>query len=196
MRDVLAGVDSDERAGSVSRVGDATHRRQRAEHVGHGRQADDLGAVEEAIEVGEIDERPFFAMSLHDGPTLRVRIEEGLSLEHATGIARALAAFEADLMEKGRAILETVDAEHRVAIRMVSDTPKRMTLKASGGGPVKAGQIETSSASAFMISCCSDRNCLVSVMSVKSANTNLTRWLPRRNALTFAESQISSPFLS
>ena len=33
----------------------------------------------------------------------------------------------------------------RVAIRMVSDTPKRMTLKASGGGPIRAGQIETSS---------------------------------------------------
>jgi DNA-directed RNA polymerase subunit alpha len=33
----------------------------------------------------------------------------------------------------------------RVAIRMVSDTPKRITLKASGGGPVKAGQIETTS---------------------------------------------------
>jgi DNA-directed RNA polymerase subunit alpha len=30
----------------------------------------------------------------------------------------------------------------RVAIRMVSDIPKRMTLKASGGGVVKAGQIE------------------------------------------------------
>jgi DNA-directed RNA polymerase subunit alpha len=32
----------------------------------------------------------------------------------------------------------------RVAIRMVSDTAKRMTLKASGAGPVKAGQIEVS----------------------------------------------------
>ncbi len=30
----------------------------------------------------------------------------------------------------------------RVAIAMVSETPKRMTLKASGPGPVKAGQIE------------------------------------------------------
>src|SRR6185436_5595370 len=33
----------------------------------------------------------------------------------------------------------------RVALRMISDTPKRITLKATGGGPVKAGQIETSS---------------------------------------------------
>jgi DNA-directed RNA polymerase subunit alpha len=32
----------------------------------------------------------------------------------------------------------------RVAIRMVSDTPKRMTLKVSGAGPVRAGQIEVS----------------------------------------------------
>ncbi len=32
----------------------------------------------------------------------------------------------------------------RVAIRMVSDTPKRMTLKATGGGPIRAGQIEVS----------------------------------------------------
>jgi DNA-directed RNA polymerase subunit alpha len=32
----------------------------------------------------------------------------------------------------------------RVAIRMISDTPKRMMLKASGAGPVRAGQIETS----------------------------------------------------
>ena len=32
----------------------------------------------------------------------------------------------------------------RVAIRMVSDTPKRMMLKASGAGPVRAGQIEVS----------------------------------------------------
>jgi len=32
----------------------------------------------------------------------------------------------------------------RVAIRMVSDTPKRMTLKATQGGPVRAGQIEVS----------------------------------------------------
>ncbi|MEM6626859.1 MAG: DNA-directed RNA polymerase subunit alpha, partial [Pseudomonadota bacterium] len=32
----------------------------------------------------------------------------------------------------------------RVAIRMVSETPKRMTLRATGPGPVTAGQIETS----------------------------------------------------
>ena len=32
----------------------------------------------------------------------------------------------------------------QVAIDMQSDTPKRMVLKASGSGPVKAGQIETS----------------------------------------------------
>ncbi|HBJ94550.1 MAG TPA: DNA-directed RNA polymerase subunit alpha, partial [Hyphomonadaceae bacterium] len=31
----------------------------------------------------------------------------------------------------------------QVAVRMVSDTAKRMTLRASGAGEVKAGQIET-----------------------------------------------------
>ena len=43
-----------------------------------------------------------------------------------------------------------------------------------------------------MISCCSERNCLVSVMSVSKANTYLTRPLLLWNALTLAAIQISS----
>ncbi len=57
--------------------------------------------VVRVFEVGEVDELPFFAMSLHDGPTLRARIEEGLSLEHATGIARALASALAAIHAEG-----------------------------------------------------------------------------------------------
>ena len=52
------------------------------------------------------------------GPRLGVTQDE-CEHAHREGV-RALAAFEADLQEKGRAILETVEAENRVAILMVS----------------------------------------------------------------------------
>ncbi|MFO0550243.1 MAG: BadF/BadG/BcrA/BcrD ATPase family protein [Polyangiaceae bacterium] len=52
------------------------------------------------------------------GPRLGVTEDES-DHAHREGM-RALAAFEADLQEKGRAILETVEAENRVAILMVS----------------------------------------------------------------------------
>jgi predicted nucleotide-binding protein (sugar kinase/HSP70/actin superfamily) len=52
------------------------------------------------------------------GPRLGVT-EDECEHAHREGV-RALAAFEADLQVKGRAILETVEAENRVAILMVS----------------------------------------------------------------------------
>ncbi len=52
------------------------------------------------------------------GPRLGITQDES-EHAHKEGV-RALAAFEADLQEKGRAILETVEAENRVAILMVS----------------------------------------------------------------------------
>jgi predicted nucleotide-binding protein (sugar kinase/HSP70/actin superfamily) len=52
------------------------------------------------------------------GPRLGISEDES-EHAHKEGM-RALAAFEADLQVKGRAILETVEAENRVAILMVS----------------------------------------------------------------------------
>ena len=52
---VLAGVEADQGAGGVGRVGDVADRRQGAEHVGHGGDPDQLGPVEEAVEVGEVE---------------------------------------------------------------------------------------------------------------------------------------------
>ena len=52
------------------------------------------------------------------GPRLGITQDEA-EHAHREGM-RALAAFEADLQKKGRAILETVEAENRVAILMVA----------------------------------------------------------------------------
>ena len=52
---VLAGVDTQRCAGGVCGIGDATHRCQGAEHVGHRRDRDELGAIELAIEIIEAE---------------------------------------------------------------------------------------------------------------------------------------------
>ena len=45
----------DQRAGGVGRVGELADRREGAEHVRHGRQPEQLGAVEQAVEVGQVE---------------------------------------------------------------------------------------------------------------------------------------------
>ena len=53
VRDELRAVGDHQRAGGVRHLGDVAHRVDRAEHVGHGRDADELDAVDEAVEVVE-----------------------------------------------------------------------------------------------------------------------------------------------
>ena len=55
VRHVLAGVDHGKRSGVVSGGAQRTDGRDRAEHVAHGGERKDLGAVEELVEVGQIE---------------------------------------------------------------------------------------------------------------------------------------------
>ena len=52
---VLAASTTSEGAGGVGGVGEAAHRGERAEHVRHGGERHELGAVEQAVEVGEVE---------------------------------------------------------------------------------------------------------------------------------------------
>ena len=47
VRHVLAGVDDGERPGPMSSVGEQSHRGERAEHVAHRREGEDLGALQD-----------------------------------------------------------------------------------------------------------------------------------------------------
>ena len=53
--DVLRGVDHRDGAGVVGGAHQPVDREQRAEHVRHGREGDDLGAVDQPVEVGEVE---------------------------------------------------------------------------------------------------------------------------------------------
>ena len=55
VRGELRAVDQQQRAGGVGRVGEPADRGEGAEHVGHGRDADQLHAVEQPVEVGEVE---------------------------------------------------------------------------------------------------------------------------------------------
>ena len=52
---VLAGVDDRERAGIVGGGAELGHRRERAEHVAHRGEREHLGAVEQLVEVGQVE---------------------------------------------------------------------------------------------------------------------------------------------
>jgi hypothetical protein len=81
--DVLAGVDAHEGAGGVGGVGDLPHRGEGAEDVRHGGEADELGPVEQPVEVGEVehvvgadrdppDLEPLLLLELEPGDDVRV----------------------------------------------------------------------------------------------------------------------------
>ena len=55
VRDGLGGVDQDPRAGGVGRVGERADVVEGAEHVRRGGDREQLGAVEQAVEVGEVE---------------------------------------------------------------------------------------------------------------------------------------------
>ncbi len=53
--DRLAGIDEDERAGGVRGIGELSNRRECAEHVRHGGEGQQFGAVEQEVEIREIE---------------------------------------------------------------------------------------------------------------------------------------------
>ena len=53
--DVLGAVDQDEGAGGVGGVGELADRGDGAQHVGHGGEAEELGPVEQPVEIGQVE---------------------------------------------------------------------------------------------------------------------------------------------
>ena len=76
---VLARVDRHERAGRVGGVGEAGDVVERAEHVGHGGDRHELGAVEQSVEIGQVE----------------------VAVESSTGIQRSSMPFSAASMCHG-----------------------------------------------------------------------------------------------